>query len=85
MRIHVEKAIGRVKSFHILKHTIPIALAGLFNQIVTVYAFLSNFKPVFVSAAESQTEGEFDSNGDSDVEDYFAVLSESGHSDSDEE
>ena len=80
VRIHVERAIGRVKSFHILKHTIPITLAGLSNQIVTVCAFLSNFKPVLVPAAESRTEGEFNSNSDSDVEDYFAALSESDQS-----
>ena len=85
VRIHVERAIGRVKSFHILKHTIPITLAGLSNQIVTVCAFLSNFKPVLVPAAESRTEEEFNSNSDSDVEDYFAALSESDQSDSDEE
>ena len=85
VRIHVERAIGRVKSFHILKHTIPITLAGLSNQIVTVCAFLSNFKPVLVPAAESRTEGKFNSNSDSDVEDYFAALSESDQSDSDEE
>ena len=60
-------------------------MAGLSNQIVTACAFLSNFKPVLVPAAESQTEGEFDSNSDSDVEDYFAALSESDQSDSDEE
>ena len=52
---------------------------------MTVCAFLSNFKPVLVPAAESQTEGEFDSNSDSDIEDYFAALSESDQSDSDKE
>ena len=31
--IHVERAIGRMKSFSILKHTIPITLAGLSNYI----------------------------------------------------
>ena len=75
VRIHVERAIGRIKSFQILKHTIPITLAGLSNQIVTVCAFLSNFKPVLVPPAEPYAEDEFDSG--SDVEDYFAELSES--------
>ena len=82
VRIHIERAIGRIKSFHILKHTIPITLAGLSNQIVTVCAFLSNFKPVLVPPAEPHTEEEFDSS--SDVDDYFAALSES-ESDSDED
>ena len=82
VRIHIERAIGRIKSFHILKHTIPITLAGLSNQIVTVCAFLSNFKPVLVPPAEPHTEEEFDSS--SDVDDYFVALSES-ESDSDED
>ena len=81
VRIHVERAIGRIKSFQILKHTIPITLAELSNQIVTVCAFLSNFKPVLVPPAELYAEDEFDSS--SDVEDYFAELSES--EDSEEE
>ena len=34
VRIHVERAIGRLNSFSILKHTISITLAGLSNQIV---------------------------------------------------
>ena len=46
VRIHVERAIGRIKTFSILKHTMPISLARLSNQIVCVCAFLSNFKPV---------------------------------------
>ena len=36
LRIHVERAIGRIKSFSILKETIPINLSRLINQIVCV-------------------------------------------------
>ena len=79
VRIHVERAIGRIKSFQILKHTISITLAGLSNQIVTICAFLSNFKPVLVPPAEPYSEEEF--NSSSDVNDYFAELSESEDSD----
>ena len=32
VRIHVEHAIGRMKSFSILKQTVPILLARLSNQ-----------------------------------------------------
>ncbi|KAL5515862.1 hypothetical protein EMCRGX_G001100 [Ephydatia muelleri] len=32
-RIHVERAIGRIKSFNILKNTLPISMARLANQI----------------------------------------------------
>ena len=41
-RIIVERAIGRIKSFTILKHTLPISLARISNQIVFVCAFLTN-------------------------------------------
>ena len=82
VRIHVERAIGRIKLFQILKHTIPLNLTGLSDQIVTVCTFLSNFKPVLVPPAELYSEDEFDSS--SDVEDYFADLSESEYSDEEE-
>ena len=68
--IHVERAIGRMKSFSILKHTIPITLTGLSNQIVCACAYLSNFKPVLVPLNESTTIQDEDSYND--VEKYFA-------------
>ena len=43
LRIHVERAIGRMKNFDILKGTIPITMARQINQIVCVCGFLSNF------------------------------------------
>ena len=49
-RIHVERAIGRIKSFNILKNTLPISMARLANQIVSVCAYLSNFKTVLLSS-----------------------------------
>ena len=82
VRIHIERAFGRIKSFQILKHTIPITLTGLSNQIITACAFLSTLKPVLVPPAELYAEDEFDSS--SDVEDYFAELSESEDSDDEE-
>ena len=54
-RIHVERAIGRIKSFNILKNTLPISMARLANQIVSVCAYLSNFKTVFSSHPWDQT------------------------------
>lgn len=42
-RIHVERAIRRLKTFKILSHTIPISLLGCINQIYTVCALLTNF------------------------------------------
>lgn len=43
VRIHVERAIGRLKSFHILNN-IPNWMAGLANQIFFICTILTNFK-----------------------------------------
>ena len=48
LRIHVERAIGRMKNYQILNSTIPISMARLSNQIVCVCAYLSNFQPALV-------------------------------------
>ena len=63
LRIHVERAIGRMKNFDILKGTIPITMVRQINQIVCVCGFLSNFQPALVPPPETISE--------SDVEDYF--------------
>ena len=34
LRIHVERAIGRMKTFAIFKDTLPLSIARLSNQIV---------------------------------------------------
>lgn len=68
LRIHVERAIGRIKNFTILKGTIPISMARLVNQIVCVCAFLSNLCPALVPPPQLLSE--------SDVEDYLNVLSD---------
>ena len=71
MRIHVERAIGRIKTFLILKETLPITLARLSNQIVFVCAYLSNFKPVLVpSSATTLTDTT------EDMDKYFEDLSD---------
>ena len=66
LRIHVERAIGRIKTFNILCGTLPISLARLANQIVCVCALLSNFQPALVPPATIPP--------DSDIEDYFEGL-----------
>ena len=38
VRIHVECAIGQMKTFSILRNTIPLSLARLSNQIVFLCA-----------------------------------------------
>ena len=71
LRIHVERAIGRLKNYAICKDTIPITLARLANQIVCVCAFLSNFQPalvppqvIVVGDSESMSESDIDSNSE---------------------
>ena len=62
VRIHVERAIGRIKSFQILKGMIPISMARLANQIIFVCAFLTNFLSALVPIPKNISE-------DMDVED----------------
>ena len=50
LRIHVERAIGRMKKFHILDGDLPITLAPIANHIFKVCAYLTNFSPPLVSS-----------------------------------
>ncbi len=68
LRIHVERAIDRIKNYQILKETIPISLARLTNQIICVCAFLTNFQPALVPLPSHGSEKE--------VEEYFQQLSD---------
>ena len=38
LRIHVERLIGRIKNYSILKDTLPLSLARIANHIVCVCA-----------------------------------------------
>ena len=49
VRIHVERAIGRVKNYHILDGVLPLSLAPVANQIFTVCSLLTNFLPYLVN------------------------------------
>lgn len=73
VRIHVERAIGRIKTFAILQGCLPVSLARISNQIVSVCAYLSNFKSVLVlpdqlhqDIDDSETDAYFDNFSDSD-------------------
>jgi len=47
VRIHVERAIGRVKQFHILDSNVPISLKSVITPMFRVCCFLTNFdKPL---------------------------------------
>ena len=48
VRIHVERAIQRVKKFRIIRNEIPLTLHGSVNQIWTVCCLLCNFLPPLI-------------------------------------
>ena len=79
VRIHVERAIGRIKTFSILQQTLPISLSRITNQIVFVCTYLSNFKPALV-LPETLGSG---CSSELEVDDYFEDLPyDSDYSDS---
>ncbi|XP_078681475.1 uncharacterized protein LOC144916269 [Branchiostoma floridae x Branchiostoma belcheri] len=47
-KIHVERAIGRIKWFTILKNTVPVNMVPILDDIVVVCAALSNLRPPLV-------------------------------------
>lgn len=51
VRIHVERAIGRIKNYHILDGTLPLTLAHIADQIFSVCAYLTNFLPPLLPPA----------------------------------
>lgn len=68
LRIHIERAIGRIKTYQILTSTIPLSMARLSNQIVCICAFLSNFHPALVPQPPKVSS-------EADVNEYFEGLS----------
>lgn len=68
LRIHVERAIGRIKQFGVLQGTFPLSMVRLANQIVCICAWLTNFHPVLISQPHDTVE---------DVDKYFSSLSDS--------
>ena len=44
----MERVIGRIKNYTILKSTLPISMIRLANQIVKVCAWLTNFQPALI-------------------------------------
>ncbi|XP_075967277.1 uncharacterized protein LOC142970741 [Anarhichas minor] len=48
LRIHVERAIRRIKEYHIFDRTLPMTTLGSINQVWTVCALLTTFQgPLF--------------------------------------
>ena len=48
LRIHVERVIGHIKTFAILRGTMPNTLMRVTNQIIAVCAWLTNFQPILI-------------------------------------
>ena len=53
LRIHVERAIRRIKEFHIFDSDIPLSTLGSINQIYTVACLLTNFQGSLILKAAS--------------------------------
>ena len=65
LRIHVERAIGRMKQYKMLAGVFPLKMARIANQIVTDCAYLSNFHPALVPVPDSQDKDDSDDSSDS--------------------
>ena len=48
VRVHVERAIRRVKTFHVFDRVIPLTMAGTVNQMWSVCCLLTNFQGVLL-------------------------------------
>ena len=49
VRIHVERAINRIKNYRIWSGVIPLSLFGLVNQMWSICSFLSNVQDPLIS------------------------------------
>ena len=68
LRIHVERAIERIKTFCILKDSFPVSVASLANQIVCICGWLTNFYPALVPATDKNVLDE------TEADDYFKTF-----------
>ena len=50
LRIHVERAINRIKFYRILKNTLPITMLHQVDDIVKTCAALCNLKPLLINS-----------------------------------
>ena len=49
LRVHVERAINKIKNFHIWDGIVPLNLFGVVNQMWTVCAVLCNLQKHIIS------------------------------------
>ena len=48
LRIHVERAIRRIKEYHIFDCAVPLSMLGSINQIYTFVCLLTNFQGLLI-------------------------------------
>ena len=49
VRVHVERAINKIKNFHLWDSVVPLSLFGVVNQMWSVCAFLCNIQDALIS------------------------------------
>ncbi|XP_031567089.1 uncharacterized protein LOC116302036 [Actinia tenebrosa] len=49
VRIHIERAINKIKNFHVWDSVVPLSLFGVVNQMWTISAFLCNMQDPIIS------------------------------------
>ena len=54
LRIHVERAIDRIKSFRILKYTLPVSLLQHIDDILWICVALCNLKPKLICSEKEE-------------------------------
>ena len=57
VRVHVERAIRRVKTYQILQNTLPLSMAADFNKIWVICCYLTNFLPPLIIEGNEDNEG----------------------------
>ena len=55
VRIHGERAIGRIKNCDILDGNCPLSMTPLVNQVFTFCSYLTNFLPPLVPPTKANT------------------------------
>ena len=54
VRIHVERAIQRIKTYSIIRNEIPLTLHWSINQIWTVFCLLTNLAPPLIDESNKK-------------------------------
>ena len=49
LRAHIERAIGRIKEYHILRSTLPAVMWDSISEVIYVCCMMTNFSPPLVS------------------------------------